>query len=225
MLTIKSFILLCCLLVANTTVQAETLRLGSPFFPPYVYVDMDGELSGLWMTQLSPVFDEAGIVFDAIHVPIKRFYASAATGKIDLFAMPKGRAGMENVVFSERPFAHFDLRAFWLDGAENIQQLSQLSGKKVALIRGYSYGGLLERSEKQIEFVTADNQKIALKMLMEQKVDYVLGYWAVMTSLQKNYPNVQINNMKIASLPIYLAMHNRVENAEQLIRRFNAALP
>ena len=228
MFRVKTFILLIGLIVSQLSLNAEELRLGSPFFPPYVYVDMDGELSGLWMTQLYPVLNEAGISFNAVHVPIKRFYASAATGKIDLFAMPKGRAGMENVVFSERPFAHFDLRAFWLDGAENIQALSQLSGHKVALIKGYSYGGLLAtniQSDQQLEFVTAENQKVALEMLMNKEVDYVLGYWAVMTYLQKNYPNEQINNMKIAELPIYLAMHNSVNNAEQLMQSFNAALP
>jgi len=215
------------LLFLTPQIDAEELRLGSPYFPPYVYFDVDGELTGIWMSQLTPVLSKAGISYNAVHIPIRRFYSSAATGKIDLFAMPKGRTGMENVLFSDRPFAHFDMRAFWLDGVESISSLSQLADRKVALIKGYTYGGKLSTdidASQRSQFVVAENQKIALQMLMNKDVDYVLGYWVVMTYLQKNYPEAQINNIKIAELPVYLAIHNTAENAEALMQRFDAAV-
>lgn len=220
-------LLLSILLCISPLSKSEELRLGSPYFPPYVYFDIDGELTGLWMTQLAPALEEAGITYNAIHIPIRRFYVSAATGKIDLFAMPRGRAGMENVLFSEKPFSHFDLRAFWLDDANAISSLSELAGRKVVLIKGYSYGGKLEAeisAEQRSQFVVANDQKIALKMLVDKEVDFVLGYWAIMAFLQKNSPDLQINNIKIAELPIYLAMHENAENAEQLMQKFNDAV-
>lgn len=220
-------VLLGVFLLVTSYSQAQELKLGSPYFPPYVYFNIDGELTGLWITQLSPVLQDANISFNAVHIPIKRFYASAATGKIDLFALPKGRAGMENVLFSKRPFSHFDLRAFWLDGSAGISSLGELANQKVALIKGYSYGGKLDTEisdEQRTNFIVADNQSVALKMLMDKKVDYVLGYWAIMAHLQKTFPNRQINNIKIAELPIYFAMHKGVEDAQSLMERFDASM-
>ena len=219
--------LLFALLFVSSLSQATSLKLGSPYFPPYVYFDIDGELTGTWMTQLSPVLKNAGLSFSAVHVPIKRFYSSAATGKIDLFAMPKGLPGMENVLFSARPFSHFDLRVFWLDSADGVATLSELAGRKVALIKGYSYGGKLSTeidSQQRSQFVVADDQRQALRMLMNGDVNYVLGYWAIMTHLQKAFPNQQVNNAKISELPIYFAIHQNAENAQKLMQQFDAAM-
>lgn len=226
-MSLKKSLLLSLLILVAPLNQAEELKLGSPYFPPYVYFDIDGELAGLWMTQLTPVLESAGITYNAVHIPIKRFYSSAATGKIDLFAMPKGRAGLENVLFSQQPFSHFDLRAFWLDGKQGITSTAELAEQKVALIKGYTYGGVLQNdltAEARTNFVIADNQNTALQMLINHEVDYVLGYWAIMTHLQESYPNMQINNMKIAELPIYLAIHKNVAGAEELMQRFDAAM-
>lgn len=225
---LKSISLLCILLLVTPLSYGDNLKLGSPHFPPYVYFDIDGKLTGLWMTQLSPVLGDAQINYSAVYIPIKRFYSSAATGKIDLSAMPKGLPGMENVLFSARPFSHFDLRAFWLDDAQRISSISELAGRKVALIKGYSYGGQVLSNIEQAQrsqFVVAEDQRIALKMLMDKEVDYVLGYWAIMTYLQKNFPDKQINNIKLAELPIYFTIHKNVENATLLMQRFDQAMP
>lgn len=219
--------LLFCMILMVTAVSANAQnKLGAPFFPPYAYFDIDGNLTGIWMSQLSPVLKKANIAFKPIHIPITRFYSSVATGKVELSAMPKGFPGMDRVLFSEKPFAHFDMRVFWLSDDQDITAMAELANKRVVLIKGYTYGGLLDDipEDSREQFQVADDQRIALKLLMEDKADYVLGYWAMMSYLQKNYPTTQINNKKVAQLPIFFVVNAKTPNAEDLINRFNSAL-
>lgn len=221
----KLFVLLF-LTVALPSLAIEN-KLGTPFFPPYAYFDIDGKLTGLWYQQLAPVLAKANISYKPTNVPIKRFYSSVATGKVQLSALPEGMPGMENVLLSSKPFSKFDLRVFWIDGDAHIDSLEQLADKRVLLINGYSYGGLLRDAVPESsrgKFKTVANQGIALKALMNDEADYVLGYWAMMSYLQKNNPEVQLNNHKVAEIPIYFAIHNSVGDAEDMMRRFEQAM-
>ncbi|MBE1299090.1 MAG: transporter substrate-binding domain-containing protein [Alteromonadaceae bacterium] len=217
-------LLLLCVCISFTA-KAE-MKLAAPFFPPYAYFDIDGNLSGIWIKQLEPLLQEAEIEFKAINTPIKRFYSSIATGKVELAALPKGMPGMENVLLSEKPFAHFDLRVFWLFDKPEISTLAHLAGQRVVLIKGYSYGGYLQQSLDEAQrgqFVVVENQLEAIKLLLADKADYVLGYWAMMDYLQKNFPDTQLNNHKVSEIPIFLAIHNRTPNANAIMQRFETA--
>ncbi len=214
-------------LFSATALAKDSMRLAAPFFPPYAYFDIDGNLSGAWIRQLQPVLEDAGIEFVAISTPMYRFYSAIGTGRVDISALPKGKPGMENVLFSGQPFSHFDLRIFWKDDKPEIQNIRQLAGQRVALIRGYSYGGYLEESLSEAQrdkFVVVKNQMEAIKLLEADEADYVLGYWAMMDYLSKNFPDTQLNNHKISEIPIYFAIHNSVDNAEEIMQRFEASL-
>jgi len=203
------------------------MRLAAPFFPPYTYFDIDGKLDGLWIKQLKPVLKSARIEFKAINTPMARFYSSIATGKVQLSALPKGVPGMDNVIYSDMPFAKFDLRVFWLDDRPDISTVTQLANQKVILTRGYNYGGFLQEAlttEQQQHFVVANTKPEAIELLLKGEADYVLGYWALMDYLQKNMPDVQLNNKKISEIPIYFVIHNSVADAQGIMDRFNVAL-
>lgn len=214
-------------LLLPLSVSAAQLKLGAPFFPPYAYFDLDGNLSGIWIKKLTPVLQEAGIEYKAVNTRITRFYSSIATGKVELAALPPDMPGMENVIYSKVPFSQFDLRVFWTGDKPDISNLAQLSGQKVALIKGYNYGGALQNNlseEARSNFVIRDNQLDAIKLLLSGETDYVLGYWAMMDYLQKNFPDTQLNNHKVAEIPIYLVMHNSADDAQAKIDKFDQAL-
>lgn len=225
--TRRYLLLVTLLLLSFKGFAAEKMRLAAPFFPPYTYFDIDGKLDGLWIKQLKPVLKSADIEFKAINTPMARFYSSIATGKVQLSALPKGVPGMDNVIYSEIPFAKFDLRVFWLDDRPDISTVSQLAGQKVVLTRGYNYGGFLQEAlttEQQQHFVVANTKPEAIELLLKGEADYVLGYWALMDYLQKNMPDVQLNNKKISEIPIYFVIHNSVTDAQGIMNRFNLAL-
>lgn len=225
--TRRYLLLVTFLLLSFKGFAAEKMRLAAPFFPPYTYFDIDGKLDGLWIKQLKPVLKSADIEFKAINTPMARFYSSIATGKVQLSALPKGVPGMDNVIYSDMPFAKFDLRVFWLDDRPDISTVSQLAGQKVVLTRGYNYGGFLQEAlttEQQQHFVVANTKPEAIELLLKGEADYVLGYWALMDYLQKNMPDVQLNNKKISEIPIYFVIHNSVTDAQGIMDRFNIAL-
>ncbi|MCC2604613.1 substrate-binding periplasmic protein [Planctobacterium marinum] len=225
---LRRYLFIVTLIMCSTgTLAEDKMRLAAPFFPPYTYFDIDGKLDGLWIKQLKPVLQIAEIEFKAINTPMARFYSSIATGKVQLSALPKGVPGMDNVIYSDLPFARFDLRVFWLDDRPDISGISQLANQKVILTRGYNYGGFLEEAlttEQQQHFVVANTKPEAIELLLKGEADYVLGYWALMDYLQKNMPDVQLNNKKISEIPIYFVIHNSVTDARGIMARFNAAL-
>ena len=224
---IKALLVILTLSSSFVAVADEKLRLAAPFFPPYAFFDIDGNIDGMWINQLGPILAESGIDFVAINTPIARFYSSIATGKVQLGALPKGVRGMDNVIYSETPFSKFDLRVFWLADRPDISNIAQLANQKVVLTRGYNYGGFLEDAlseEQRANFVTANNKKEAITLLAAGKADYVLGYWALMDYIQKNTPNIQLNNKKITEIPIYFVMHNSAPDAEAKIAKFNEVL-
>lgn len=213
--------------ISSVAMAAEKMKLAAPFFPPYAYFDIDGKLDGLWMKQLGPVLKDADIEFKAVNTPIARFYSSIATGKVQLSALPKGVPGMDNVIYSALPFAKFDLRVFWLDDKPDIANVKQLANQRVVLTRGYNYGGFLEETLNEAQrknFVQAKTKPEAIELLLNDEADYVLGYWALMDYLQKNRPDVQLNNKKISEIPIYFVVHNSTVDAGAVIERYNAAL-
>ena len=219
-------LLLFSLSLMTVTQAAEKMKLAAPFFPPYTYFDIDGNLDGLWSEQLNAVLEDAGIEFIAVNTRMSRFYSSIATGKVQLSAIPKGVPGMDNVLYSEQPFARFDLRVFWLDDRPDIANVKQLANQRVVLTRGYNYGGFLEETLAETErqnFVQAKTKSEAIELLLKGDADYVLGYWALMDYLQKNRPDVQLNNKKISEIPIYFVIHNSASNASELIERYNSA--
>lgn len=203
------------------------LRLAAPFFPPYTFFDIDGNIDGIWIQQLTPILNTANIEFTPVHTPVARFFSSIATGKVEISALPKGAKGMSNVLYSDAPFSKYDLRVFWLDDKPDISSIAQLANKKVVLTRGYKYGGFLEETlseEQRSNFTTANNKSEAIKLLRSGEADYLLGYWALMDYLQKNSINVQLSNKKIYEIPIYFVVHNSAPNAEDVMKRYNAAL-
>lgn len=213
--------------ISSVAMATEKMKLAAPFFPPYAYFDIDGKLDGLWIKQLGPVLNDANIEFKAVSTPMARFYSSIATGKVQLSALPKGVPGMDNVIYSAQPFAKFDLRVFWLDDKADIANVKQLANQRVVLTRGYNYGGFLEEALNEAQrknFVQAKTKPEAIELLLNDAADYVLGYWALMDYLQKNRPDVQLNNKKISEIPIYFVVHNSADEADAVVNRYNAAL-
>lgn len=224
---IKALLIILAVSSSFSAISSTKMRLAAPFFPPYTYFDIDGNLDGIWIRQLSPVFDEAGIDFVAINTPIARFYSSIATGKVQMSALPKDVRGMDNVIYSEKPFSKFDLRVFWLDSRPDISDVSQLADQKVVLTRGYNYGGFIDEAlteDQKKNFITANNKKEAITLLLTGKADYILGYWALMDYIQKNSPDVQLNNKKITEIPVYVVIHNSAPEAQNVINKYNMAL-
>lgn len=224
---IKALLIILTVNLSLGAVADDKLRLAAPFFPPYTYFDIDGNLDGIWIKQLSPVMKEAGIDFIAINTPIARFYSSIATGKVQLSALPKDVRGMDNVIYSAAPFASFDMRVYWLADRPDISSVSELANQRVVLTRGYNYGGFLEEAlsaEQRANFVTANNKQEAISLLVKGEADYILGYWALMDYIQKNKPELQLNNKKVTEIPIYLVIHNSAPGAEEAIAKYNAAL-
>ncbi|WP_286221237.1 substrate-binding periplasmic protein [Marinobacter apostichopi] len=178
------WLLLFSLLAATPVVGEETtdktLRIAYVEFPPITFRNENGDADGELIDITRKVVQEAGYVPDFVHLPISRVYLYLKTGQIDVWP------GLTNI-----PILNGEVLESWVspmpvqlsawycqDKGRPLEHFDQLSGKRVIVIAGYTYAGLinwLNRAE-DIRITEAPDHRAAINMLKRNRGDYLLDY-------------------------------------------------
>jgi polar amino acid transport system substrate-binding protein len=110
----------------------------------------------------------------------------------------------------------------------NKTGLSDLKGKRVALIRGYAYGAILEET-KDVVVVFGDNDTANLKAVLAGKADYLLADELVMHRLFESYPEKARKLLAVGTNPVttralHFAIRRSYPGAEKIITSFNNSI-
>ena len=109
----------------------------------------------------------------------------------------------------------------------SAKKLSDLQGKRVAIVEGYSYGDEIELAGPV--FVRSSSEEDSLARLLKGSVDYTLMDELVVQYIVSNYPKESEAKLQIGSTPLlkrelYFAVRRTRPDAESIIARFNAQL-
>ncbi len=109
----------------------------------------------------------------------------------------------------------------------SARALSDLKGKRIAIVEGYSYGDTLETSGAA--FVRAHSEEDSLTLLLSSKADYALMDELVVQFVVNNYPNeaktrLSLGSTPLLTRPLYFAVRRSRPDAESIVNRFNAQL-
>lgn len=147
--------------------------LGSYYIPGLV----ENEKQGLFVDFVREIEQRAALNFDVHLKPTRRTQKDFKDGHVigyfpelyDSLPLPK-----DQLLVSE-PFWVKTIHVFTLkQGGFVVDSLPQLEGRKIALVRGYTYGRDVKNNPK-IQKVYVDNDFQSLKMLQAGRVDAVLG--------------------------------------------------
>lgn len=158
---------------------ARTLRVAYLEFPPITYQASNGEPAGSFIELTRKVAIEAGYTPEFIYLPVSRVYLYLINGLIDVWPGASNVPVLEgNVLESWISPAPVHLSAWYLDGARPLTHFEQLQGKRVIVIGGYTYAGLLDwlEASPNIRITQAPNHRSAVDMLKRRRGDYLLDY-------------------------------------------------
>ena len=105
--------------------------------------------------------------------------------------------------------------------------LSDLKGKRIAIVEGYAYGDALEKSGAI--FVRARSEEESLTFVLQNTADYVLMDDLVVQYIVNNYADeakakLNIGATPLVKRPLYFTVRQARPDAASIISRFNAQL-
>ncbi len=112
-------------------------------------------------------------------------------------------------------------------GDVSAKALTDLKGKKIAIVEGYAYGDAVDKAGPV--FVRSRSEEDSLARLLNGSVDYTLMDDLVVQYIVSNYPKESEAKLQIGLTPminrgLYLALRRTRPDAESIIKGFNAQL-
>lgn len=222
-LLVSVFALTFCL--PSVSFAKEKLTLCCVEFAPFFYINSDGEISGTLVNTAQQIISEAGYDIKYKIMPPKRVPIAIAEGSVDVwFGLTSTLKDI--AVISKHVVASMNLTSYTIGTKELIKTPQDLIGKKIVILRGYTYGGLIsfiKDPENFIEYHEVNSQEAAINFLKLGRADYLLDYEAAIKKFTKNNQIKNLSAQLIQSLDIQIAIPKIKPNAKELLAELVAA--
>lgn len=167
-----------------------------PDFMPFEKIDKNGRYLGLGSDYLGLVSEKIGIPIQLI--PTKSWARSlelAGNGECDILFMMNPTPDRRRIFNFTIPYLTTPLVAVARTKTSYIKGLNDLSGKTLALVKGYSVEEQVRNYHKDIELVHVENVEEAMRMVSRGKV-----YATVTSIIEAGYyiKHLGLTNIKIA---------------------------
>jgi polar amino acid transport system substrate-binding protein len=221
-------VLLACALGAASiapSAQSNELRLVSTAWPPFTNAPgqprfaldlVEGALGRIGRTAVTTIVEPGRFTTALLG---REFDGSAAAWK---------DAERERALVFSQPYLENRLILVGRTGADvSATSLGALSGKRIAIVEGYSYGDALDLSGAAL--VRSRSEEDSLSLLLAGKTDYTLMDELVVQYIVNNYPNeartrLSLGAKPLVTRPLYFAVTRMRKDADAIISGFNAQL-
>lgn len=231
MLLLRVLILwfICCGSLARADEVKSTIAYAFADFPPFAYLDEQGQPVGKGLDFLKELAAEAGYELQLRGFPSARFIRSVKEGHTQMWASDE-RASFSLDAGLPGKYSFFTFRqCLYAPAGSGPQQLPQaLQGKRVILIQGGVYPSpavqaLLMDESLQMKKIYAPNYHAGLGMLQRGRGDYFFAY-----DYAHDEPNpVQLGSQPectlLASSVMRFFVSRRRSDVRQVLTDFDAA--
>jgi len=218
-----SFSIAAIALVASA--QTRELRLVSSAWTPFT----NGPGQPRYALDLvEAALGRIGITAKTTIVEANQYTPSLLEGPFDGSAAAWRDAEREKTLIFSRPYLENRLILVGRRGADvSAPALSDLKGKKVAIVEGYSYGNDVDASGPT--FVRSKSEEDSLRQLLRRSVDYTLMDELVVQYILDHYSDEARKKLQIGSTPVairalYFVLRRDLPDAQSIIDRFNEQL-
>ena len=191
--------------------------------PPFMF-SLNGRAAGVYPELMTAVFADMNVQVVILTKPWRRALAEIDAGKAAVGGIYKNSERLKRYDYSDAMFV--ERVNIYSRKADPMRyaSLADLKGKRVGVIRGWSYGDEFDEARKsgamQLEDVNADVQNFA--KLDAGRLDAVLAIAEAAEPQLRQFPSVQLAATLVEN-PTYLAF-NKSAGRQAFIERFNAAL-
>lgn len=215
------------LLATGSICQARSLNTDITNFPPFYIVSKDGKASGLYHDLMLKIATKAGYQPKVHTFPTKRLYRNLGNGTSDVFLGIKGSPEYHgHVHYSKVPLSQIQLRAYAVGDTPLPTSKEQLNGHKIAIMRGYGYGGMVNYfydRNNDIDTKAVTEHRASFMMLKKNRVDYVINYKYPSDQTLKNIEIPELKFSSLYSADVFIIVSKRTPNAEKVIAELEAA--
>ena len=155
---------------------AENVTIGvDNSYAPYMY-EKGGNILGIYPVLIKKIFDEIGVKYKIVAYPWKRVKKLSEEGKIIGGGFLKTEERLKIYKFSDAIFSEKIAVFVQKEKSFKYEKVSDLSGKRIAVKRGFSYGDDFDKIRKQSLFdvIETSSDKSSFSMLKLGRVDAVL---------------------------------------------------
>lgn len=148
-------------------------------FAPFYDQDAEGQPEGLLVDQWQQLMTQLGCHWQGEFFSVPQLLENILLGKSDLALIIHHPMLNDRSDYSNNTLIKIALNIYFLADVEPVTRIEQLAKKRVILIRGYGYGGLISKlidPAMAIEIHIAENHQAGLEMLRSGRGDYLLGY-------------------------------------------------
>lgn len=217
-------VLILSLIFVISTAQGETIKVGFYSYPPMM---IEQGKSGIYQDILNEVSKISGIKFDIKYYPYARVAYLFNLGAIDIEpGVFPGWVQNQKVpgVFSV-PFGMIkDVLVFGTGKKIKVSKVTDLKGKTIGLVRGYSYPNLKKMIEaKELTRIDGVDEAQLLEMLSYGRFDQILISKAVAQyNIHENekYRKFEVGD-ELGNYEITLRIH---PDKKEILEKVNAAL-
>jgi polar amino acid transport system substrate-binding protein len=205
--------------------QMAPLKLVSTAWPPFTNAPGQPRFA---LDLVEEALGRIGLKANTTIVGAPEFTTALLGGQYDGSAAAWKDAERERTLVFSQPYLENRLVLVGRRGADvSATTLSDLIGKRVAIVEGYSYGGAVDLGGPV--FVRSRSEEDSLSQLLKGNVEYTLMDDLVVQYILNNYPKESEARLQIGSTPLvrrdlYLAIRRTRSDAETIVARFNAQL-
>ncbi len=203
------------------------LIMGHIEFPPFFYTDTKGQSRGHLIDLARRLSTFAGYRFEARSFPPRRAGEMLAIGKIDIWlGRPSITEHQHAVLVSETVVDHINLRAYSTRKQPRLITEEDLIGKKVVILRGYSYGGwasYITNPQNKVSYLSANNHRQALQILIGRNMDYLLDYKLPLEDAAQKSNAPPLHSTELFRLALHILVSKQHQDAEQVLQKLEEA--
>ena len=226
--SIKSLLsVLCGSFLVSIASAADPIRINvDAENPPFMFAK-DGKPAGVYPALIAAAMSKAGVAITMEAKPWKRALSEIDEGKSGIGGIYKNNERAQKYDFSEPILTENTAVYFNKSKPIDFKTVADLNGKKVGVIRGWSYGDAFDAARKAGTISTEETSSdySNLMMLAKGRVDAVLaieeaGEAAIAAA---NLADIEQGKTFLASNKVHLAFAKSAKQTDTL-GRFNKAI-
>ncbi|OZG70280.1 hypothetical protein BTA51_27115 [Hahella sp. CCB-MM4] len=168
------------------------------YFPPYSFLNDDGQLEGFSVDLMKMVADRIGITFQ-IHPEYqwKTLYPAAQQGQVDMVATMVDRDERHQWFTFTKPYIFKSLVVVTQEDDSGINQREDVAGRTIALVKGYQYEKQILDEYPSITPFHVDTMLDALNAVSVGKADAAITFLGAGHYYRNKY---FLTNLKYAAI-------------------------
>lgn len=221
----------CAVLVAHATpvTAQEPLEYAYPDISVWTTQrDENGKLKNPLVKLAQPLFEKARIPWHAQDYPAKRMFERLRQGQSKFSMLVNAKTALADCcLLSKQRVAVVDIRVYRRAASPPIAHKSDLNGKSIITIRGYSYAGwrdYINAPENAILNNSAGDHFSAFAMLEAGRAEYLIDYAGPSQEVIEAQSIQGLVSDSVSLTDVFLVLSKQYPDAEQVMAELEAIL-